>query len=135
MAIDQNIPDLSYNIAFIHQSTIRLPQIVLWNSLQFFQDEKDLQIEPTMDDLRQMKRAVRMNSVVRRKPGQRLSERRSILSHGEIYISCIMMSKSCCHIKELSTHYWLELTIIFSPNFETSINLQIFGPKIMVHSN
>ncbi len=53
----------------------------------FFQDERDLQIEPTMDDLRQMRRAVRMNSIVRRKPGQRLGDRRSILSQGEIHVN------------------------------------------------
>ena len=83
----QNIPNLSieYRIHSSISHLIATKLIVLWTFLPFFQDEKDLQIQPTMDDLRQMKRAVRMNSVVRRKPGQRLSERKSILSQGEIY--------------------------------------------------
>ena len=52
------------------------------NIISCLQDEKDVQAEPTMDELRQMKRAVRMNSVIRRKSGAKYN-RASALSSGE----------------------------------------------------
>ena len=48
---------------------------------KFLKDEKDVQFEPSVDELRQIKRAVRMNSVIRRKSGVKFN-RASALSSG-----------------------------------------------------
>lgn len=47
------------------------------------QNEKEVQLEPTYSDLRNIKRAVRMNSVIRKqKKGKDHVDRSSVLSNG-----------------------------------------------------